>query len=747
MGWKDAPLVSDEGSALQNTLPQQAPVQPDTPAPQDHVEGESGVQPISSAPPAAPAQRIIATTEDGGRIYEDVDGKRSFTSPAYATTDSEIIAKIMQGATPADASKSAWNQDIIDEHPVAARLTKFVEGTPFVGSYLDEGIGLVAGDDAAQAVRATSKAMEEENPGQSMALGVGGAATGSVAMGAAVLPKVAPMIPGSNILRAALAGIAGGATGASEGAIYGYGDQTDGGRAKNAVTGALWGGALGGVFSGGGSAIADGVERLAKRYKRLDTSVIAEEFGMSKPAARAFKGALAGEDLTKARSILDELGDEAMVADAGPAAGAMLDAVSQSGGQAGRIAREAVDGRITRMAPQVQKAFDKAFGNPMGTREAFSGIAKRTAPARQRAYDAAMGASIDYADGAGRNIEAVLERVPSKTLRAAIDEANEAMQAEGIKNLQIMAEIADDGAVTFREMPNVRQLDQIKRGLQAIAEGETDQITGKISARGLRARNLARALRDAVVEAVPSYKKALAVGQDKIAEESAFRLGQRLFSQHTSLETVQELMQDVSPRAADSAKAGVRQFIENSLSHVRRTITDGNTEAREAMTAIKMFSSRANREKLVELLGREDARKVLISIDQMTQALELRAMLAQNSKTAVRQAIQGEVAEIAAPNALEHLARGELSGAAKRTVSLLTGAGPDLPAERKQALFEEIARALTARKGDSARHAIELVQKALDGQPMKDAQARQIAQIVNPIALSGDAAGREISAR
>lgn len=690
---------------------------------------------------------LLATTKDGGRILSDKDGNKSFTSPNYSTTDPERIAAIMEGATPAEAYRSGMNQDIIDQNPVAARLTKFVEGTPFIGSYLDEGIGAIAGDDAASAVRATSQAMSEENPTESLALSLGGGITGGVGLGAAVLPKVAPMIPGSALMKATLSSIAGATTGAVEGTIYGAGDQSGEGRLENAEKGAVFGAGLGAFFGGAGSFAADGVEAFAKRYKKLDLSTISHEFGLSRPAARAFKNALAGEDLTKARKILTELGDEAMLADAGPAAGAMLDAVSQAGGQAKRISQDAVEGRLSRMAPKLQETFDKTFGKPTGRRAVHKDIAQKSAAARKEAYDRAMSSPIDYASDKGRSVEAVLERVPPKTLQSAISEANEAMIAEGKKNMQIVAEIADDGAVTFKEMPNVQQLDEVKKALQGIAQSETDALTGKISAKGRRAKNLSRSLRDAMTEAVPSYKRALRLGGDKISEEEAFRMGERLFTPNTTIEDVADMMSDATKETQKAAKLGVRQFVENSVSHVRRTITDGNTDAREAMAAIKMFSSRANREKLSRILGEEDAREVFKSIDQITQAFELRAMMAQNSKTAVRQAIQDEVKDVVSPNAVEALASGDIIGSGQKVVSFLTGAGRNLPEERKTKVFEEIATALTQKRGPEAERALILVQKAMEGQPLKDADALAIARMVNPVAISGDQYGREQLAR
>ena len=711
-----------------------------------------------------PGLTLLATTADGGRIFENAQGKRFFTSPSYATNDPDSIAQIMEGASLAKVLHSGFNESIIAENPLAARAIKFVEGTPFLGSYLDEGMEAVLGEDAGAAVRLTSRAMEEERPGESMALnlagGINGAAgmgaaalklaggiTGAAGMGAAALPKVARLRKGSPVIRAALATIAAAGAGATEGAIYGAGLQ-EGGRARNAERGALFGGALGGAFFGGGSLVASGVEQLARRLKKVDTKVIQNEFGLSKPGAQAVKAALDGEDLDAARRSLTGLGDEAMLADAGPAAGAMLDAVAQTGGAALRKTRNAVESRATRAQGKLKTAFDLAFGKPKGTREAIKDIAQSSAGARQQAYTKAFETPINYANQAGQNIEAVLERIPARTLKSAINEANEEMQADGFRNMQIMAEIADDGAVTFREMPNVLQVHQIKRALQSIGQNETDEITGQVTSKGRRAKKLAQSLRSALEQAVPAYKTATRLGGDKIAEQEAFMLGQRIFQPKTTLEDIADLMDGATPATKAAAKDGIRNFLETSLDHVRQTITDGNVEARQAMAAVKMFSSDANRKKLIAMVGKDNAKRVFESLDQASLALELRAMVATNSKTAARAALQREVSNLAEPGIIGTAARGEFGGVFKQIVQVLTGASQEVTEAKKRALYSEIAGALTKRHGPDAERALGMVQAAMEGQVLKDEEAAAIARLVTqPVAVSGDQAGREMFAR
>jgi hypothetical protein len=211
---------------------------------------------------------------------------------------------------------------------------------------------------------------------------------------------------------------------------------------------------------------------------------------------------------------------------------------------------------------------------------------------------------------------------------------------------------------------------------------------------------------------------------------------------------VTELMADATPAARKAAKEGIRNFLETTLDHVKATITDGNTDAREAMTAVKLLSSKANRQKLELVIGKENSKRVLASIDQASLALELRAMVATNSKTAPRQALQRQVENLSQPNAIASLAQGDVGLSAKKITRALTGASPELAESQKRELFAEIAKALTQRRGADAERALNMVSSAMEGQVLKDDEAAYIARLVaNPLAISGDQAGREQLAR
>lgn len=712
MGWADAPVVA--GGENWKKAPQ--------------VEGGENV----------------VMQVNGGRIVQSQSGKLSFVSPSYATSDPAIVKKIMDGASAGELSKASIREGIIAEYPLAARLTKFVEGTPFVGSYVDELIGSVAGQDATVGVRALSSAMQEQRPGQSMALGLGGGLLGGMGMAAAAPAKLAAALaPGTGRLMTQIGRglLTGSGLGAVEGVVYGSGTGTDAAtRGQGAGMGAAIGGATGGLLGAFMPLAQAGVKNIAGAFNRSDVDKIAADLKISKEAATVIRNVFdQGGDFAAASAALRKAGDEGMLADAGYAAQALLDASAQTGGQAGNIARSAIEDRMTRTGVALDKSLDTALGPaPIGPRTAVDAIAKKSAPARSLAYQTAYDAPINYASHNGRKIEEVINRISPDDMIAGITEANKEMLARGEVNQQIMAVIGDNGQVKFlREMPNVRQLDEIKKALQRIAysPANTDAF-GRLTGTGQRYNDLAGQLRDATAAAVPKYGAAVSIGGDKLAEERAFVLGRDLLSPKTEIEDIGlGLGKKPSADQLASAKQGLRSYIDKIMGDVKSVASDPNIDARQVVKAVTDMSSDNARAKIKALMGKE-ADKLLAQIDMAAQSAAVRAAMATNSKTAVRQYTQGAVKEMTEPGIIGKALAGEPLNASKELMQAVTGQTKELSVSQQQKIFGDIARALTQKKGASAQAALAYIEQALAGQPLTAAQNAFIAQQVSALGLA-----------
>lgn len=632
------------------------------------------------------------------------------------------------------AQKTEFQERIVQAYPVSGRAQEFVQGAPFVGEYFDEALGAIS-PEAGERSRMVSDAFEAQRPGQSLALNVAGGVVGSLpAAGFATTTRAADFVAkgGNMVTRGLRAGGLAAPLAMLEGALSFAGRADEGQRGDAAKTGALIGGGLGLLLGPVASMTGETVTALAKRVKSLDVSTISDALGISKPAARVVKQGLINDNLSEASRRLSQLGDDAMLADAGQGTAALLDASANTGGAALKVAREAADVRAADVGKRLPGVLDSVLGKPKGIKTAAREIAGGTSKVRSAAYDAAYSRPINYADTTGRNIEDALSRIPPRTLKAAVDEANDAMRAAGVTNRQIMAEIGEDGSVAFREMPNVQQLDEIKKALDTIGRESVDKY-GRPTSQGLRAKKLARQLRDAVKEAVPEYSRALRLGGDKIQQDEGLSLGKTLLFKNTTVEDVKDFLnQGVSNEARQAVRQGVRESIEQNLSNVRRTITDPNVDAREAMQLVKEMSSRANVAKLRLVLGNVRADRLLNELDRSAAALELRAAIAQNSKTAIRDSIQGQVADETAPS-LAQRAVGNVGNpfdSAQEITKTIAGIDPRSMSAREKAIFDEVAQVLVNTKGADAQRALGVIQRAMSGQPIKDAQAALIGEIV-----------------
>ena len=160
-------------------------------------------------------------------------------NPGYSSTD------------PNRTEADFWHDvqdDVVKQHPIAARAATALQGVPFVGQYADEVVGYFS-PEAGRAMRVSQEAMADTRPGQTAALQIGGAVAGSIPLAAAAGPTAIAAMPQSLAGRALVGAGIGAAAGGLEGAVSGYGAGNDGNRAQAAqdygVAGAAMGGAMG----------------------------------------------------------------------------------------------------------------------------------------------------------------------------------------------------------------------------------------------------------------------------------------------------------------------------------------------------------------------------------------------------------------------------------------------------------------------------------------------------------------------
>jgi hypothetical protein len=675
---------------------------------------------------------LLGTFADNGRVFQMPDGTMQAVSAGGATTDPATVQRIMEGGTFASAMQDRLDVERIDQNPIAARANEVVRGVPFVGSYADEAVGLVS-PNARDNMRATTAAMERQNPGQTMGLNVLGGVLGAVPMALAAAPAVQALAPATRSARVGLGLLGGAATGGIEGLIWGSGEgETGEERTENALrTGAL--GALGGAVIGGVAPIAGDVLQAAmQRLSRSDVATIAAQLNISRPAATVVRDALRTGDMQAARDALARAGDDAMLADAGEPAQMLLDAAAASGGPAVPIVRNAVEARVTDASRNMTGALDRTLGAPRGERELMNSIRQQNAPQRSQAYDAAYSAAIDYSAPEGRSIERIVARI-NRAAPSALAQANRILGSlpDGEAAEQIMFRVDNaTGAVTVEKLPTVQQLHYVMQALDDIAAGTDGTGTfGRQNTLGASIERLRSELSQALRAAVPEFGAAQDMAADTARDLRATELGRNLLS--TPREDVAAWRSTATPAERRAAEQGLRSYIDDVTARVTRTITDDNVEAREGIKILRDLSSRQNETNMRLLLGQERADALMSELDQAATAYELRSAIALNSKTYQRSAIDEGVRAQTERGILRTLMAGEPVNATKLLVQALTGETAEAAQIRRMGLYEEIARALTETRGDRARTALRFIQLAMNGQTISNRQAELIASALS----------------
>jgi hypothetical protein len=421
----------------------------------------------------------------------------------------------------------------------------------------------------------------------------------------------------------------------------------------------------------------------------------------------------------------------------GQAAQALVDAAAASGGSAGQITNRAISERMTRTGENLDQSLTTMLGQPpLGPQTAVREIAGRTKDAREAAYKLAYGKPVPYGAPEGQAIDAVLSRISPDVKSAAIKEANEEMLSNGLANEQIMARIADNGDVTFTNPPNVIQLDYLKRALDAKSQASLGEL-GKQTPASRRYARLASELKDATVNAVPEFGSALKIGGDKIAEENAFKLGRDMLSNRTEVEDVMmELGQTPSSAQLEAARLGLRSSFDKMLGDVKALPSDPNLDARQVLEAVKNMSSENSRKKARALMG-PDADAMFAQFDEAMQSATVRAALARNSATASRVAQKETIDQLTQPGVAGQAAQGEVVNTTKALIQAVTGQTSEYSAARRQKIYTDIARALTQKRGDDARIALQVLNKAMSGQALTDRQAGTLANMISGVLFGG----------
>lgn len=518
----------------------------------------------------------------------------------------------------------------------------------------------------------------------------GGAIMPLFGAGAANASAVAP-----STLRTAVTGLG---TGAGMGALYGFG-STEGGLPERGA-GALVGGTVGGVTGAAapyvvnaGTGIYSGVRNALARNS------VAADLGIDPAAAALLREITTGDQSLgpQGAAAMGAAGNEAMLLDAGPNAQQAADYLMRRPGQAAGIVSEALEARAGRDAGELQNALNLYLGDPQGLATMRRNIATASAPERQAAYQAAYDAPIDYASERGRALQDI---ITNRVDQADINAANALMRAEGVgPSQQILAQIADDGTVTYQRLPNIQQIDYITRALndRAASNAGLGAMGGQTN-QGRIYGGLSSDLRGAARDAVPEYATALETAADPIRRSQATQTGYDLLNSNLPRDEAAMTIQNMTGPEREAVALGIRSRIDENLANVSRAVTTGREdEVNQALRAMRDLTKPANRTKVALAIGEADADLLFEEVDRIFISLQREALRQTGSQTAGRQFMDSLFQPHLNPTgAWDAAMQGKPLNAGQRIIQALSGATPEGYAARADQIGQDVARALVS---------------------------------------------------
>ena len=410
------------------------------------------------------------------------------------------------------------------------------------------GVPMPTYEQALSEERAAIESAREKYPKSSFAAEI----TGSLAPAVATLGAAAPVTAArtgtlaGNIMRGGGYGFA---LGGGTGAVSGFG--TAEGDVGDRLKGATIGGGLGAVTGGVLGATVPAAGGFARSL-------------FASPETRAQRWALSlleSENLTPEQIIKDYQASQAggvkpeMLADIYPGGGIARETqrLMTSPGAPRRELTSGLYERAREQGPRITEEFESAFGTGKSLDATLDQLSQ------QRKATAAPLYEQSYPEKIRNN---AIDEILKKTPEEAFSFAKRSAELEGIDFPKIVgADRAGRKAVVFDY--TVKDIDQIKRGIDQMIEKETDK--GKVSSYGRDLINFKNNLLEAVDKASPTYSQAREAWAGPTSVQNAANLGQTIFQNRPA-----EILKDISKMSA-SEKEG---FLIGALDAVNQRMAE-----------------------------------------------------------------------------------------------------------------------------------------------------------------------------
>ncbi|MGN6772619.1 MAG: hypothetical protein ACTHJQ_22635 [Rhizobiaceae bacterium] len=563
--------------------------------------------------------------------------------------------------------------------------------------------------DIRQGMHAADTRVQAENPITSKTGGVTGAVMGTIPM---VLAAPEAFGAGSAPLwaRSILSGMTGAGVGGTDAAVRSGLDP------NATANGIMYGGGLGLVAPGVGSALGAGTRALANRFLPQAGSA----------AERMFARAATADNATDMGPRLSALGPDAMPMDLGPNLQRQAGALAATPGEAQATIRDAIANRQAAASGRVTQAADTALGSPADTTALADDIIAKRSAAAAPLYQAAYAKNMPWTP----RLKSLLERPAmrkalSQAQTLAANDANAAPRQFFAKmsNSERPTGILDPSGnpvmtqntnVQFVRTPNVEELDLTKRALDDMIS--TAQRQGNNNEARIYTQ-LKNQLTDMIDKSVPEYAQARAAFSGPSAVLDAMDEGGSVFKNTMTPTQLRMRLMQMNPTEKDAFSQGARAQIADIMGTARN----------DALSARNLFMKGYNREKLELLVGKDQARQMLNSLDAETAFTKTRDIVTGNSETAARTKAQEEIAPKRQPGFIREALNLRFGNAAADLGDKVIGTATDAAAQARNA---ELARLLTSNDPAAVGRKIQLIQQAQRRGDLSAQRAKELTQSV-----------------
>lgn len=568
---------------------------------------------------------------------------------------------------------------------------------------------------ARDAYRQEREQYGDENPVKSFAAGLAGSlATGIGGAGKLAATKAGKAAADAYRGTTALGrfGLNVGA-GASAGAVAGAGNAEEGERLAGAGSGAVIGGATGGLvqpIAWGAKKVADTVAQPIK-WAADRVRMGPEQQFSRKLAEQMRRDGMTPRDVAKR---IATLGDDSMLADVGENVRGMAEGYALQPGAAKKAANTAL---MTRAKGQAKRATDAVLeGLDLSADDLNFDSQVQNIHATMREVGKGYAPIVDTVETPmNENIEKLMTGPmfknalnAAKTIAAddvALGEADSAiikqLESIEIKPSDVVRAFGADVplvgtqgmSLNYSTKPTLRVWDYAKRGLDSIINDGTDPLTGKMTSEARRAFLYKSKLLGELDSVVPAYKEVRGKYADQFALESAMKLG-RAFAAKDS-EVTARFLQDMSEPEQKMFRAGAA-----------RAIRDKILSAPDTGDAYKrMFGNELMRQKVRSVFP-DDAtfKKFARQMDREAAFSSTKAALTGNSRTAAREALKDDAG--IDPGIAMDIAQGRVGALAAR----LAGKGVQSALEVPEATRNVAAQYLFATDRETKLKALRMLQ-------------------------------------